>query len=281
MIIDFHTHTFPDAFAAKTVAALSRVSRTKPFTDGTAAALRASMERAGVDHSVLLPVATKAAQVPGINDAAAELNSKGEGLISFGGIHPDFPDWSAELDRMVQLGLKGVKIHPVYQKAEQDDIRYLRILERAGELGLIVVTHTGIDIGYPDETQCSPEKLRSAIRQVGPVKIVAAHMGGWKQWDEALEQLADTDVFVDTSFSIGIMEPIPDSGYSSEELQLLTGEQFVAMVRAYGVHRVLFGTDSPWSGQQESLAWLRTAPLTATERTAILGENAQKLLGIS
>ncbi|MBQ7777435.1 MAG: amidohydrolase [Oscillibacter sp.] len=281
MIIDFHTHTFPDAFAAKTVAALSRVSRTKPFTDGTAAALRASMERAGVDHSVLLPVATKAAQVAGINNAAAELNSKGEGLISFGGIHPDFPDWSAELDRMVQLGLKGVKIHPVYQKAEQDDIRYLRILERAGELGLIVVTHTGIDIGYPDETQCSPEKLRSAIRQVGPVKIVAAHMGGWKQWDEALEQLADTDVFVDTSFSIGIMEPIPDSGYSSEELQLLTGEQFVAMVRAYGVHRVLFGTDSPWSGQQESLAWLRTAPLTATERTAILGENAQKLLGIS
>ena len=281
MIIDFHTHTFPDAFAAKTVAALSRVSRTKPFTDGTAAALRASMERAGVDHSVLLPVATKAAQVAGINNAAAELNSKGEGLISFGGIHPDFPDWSAELDRMVQLGLKGVKIHPVYQKAEQDDIRYLRILERAGELGLIVVTHTGIDIGYPDETQCSPEKLRSAIRQVGPVKIVAAHMGGWKQWDEALEQLADTDVFVDTSFSIGIMEPIPDSGYSSEELQLLTGEQFAAMVRAYGVHRVLFGTDSPWSGQQESLAWLRTAPLTATERTAILGENAQKLLGIS
>ena len=281
MIIDFHTHTFPDAFAAKTVAALSRVSRTKPFTDGTAAALRASMERAGVDHSVLLPVATKAAQVAGINNAAAELNSKGEGLISFGGIHPDFPDWSAELDRMVQLGLKGVKIHPVYQKAEQDDIRYLRILERAGELGLIVVTHTGIDIGYPDETQCSPEKLRSAIRQVGPVKIVAAHMGGWKQWDEALEQLADTDVFVDTSFSTGVMEPIPDSGYSSEELQLLTGEQFVAMVRAYGVHRVLFGTDSPWSGQQESLAWLRTAPLTATERTAILGENAQKLLGIS
>ena len=279
MIVDFHVHTFPDAFAARTVAALSRVSRTRPFTDGTAAALQASMKRAGVDRSVLLPVATKPAQVPGINDAAAQINSRGEGgLLSFGGIHPEFADWRAELNRIAALGIPGIKIHPVYQKTDQDDIRYLRILERAGELGLIVVTHSGTDIGYPEETQCSPAKLRSAVRQVGPVKIVAAHMGGWKQWEEALDQLGDTEVYVDTSFSTGSMTPIPDSGYSHEELRLLTGEQFAELVRAYGVQRVLFGTDSPWSGQRESLDWLRLAPLTEAERTAILGGNACKLL---
>lgn len=282
MIVDFHVHTFPEAFAAKTVAALSRVSRTKPFTDGTAAALLESMKRAGVDRSVLLPVATKAAQVPGINDAAAQINSRGEGgILSFGGIHPEFEDWRDELNRIAALGIPGIKLHPVYQKADQDDIRYLRILERAGELGLVVVTHGGIDIGYPEETQCSPAKLRSALRQVGPVKLIAAHMGGWKQWDEALDQLGDTDVYVDTSFTTGRMAPIPGSGYSEEELQLLSGEQFADLVRAYGVHRVLFGTDSPWSGQQESLDWLRAAPLTEAERTAILGGNACKLLQLN
>lgn len=278
MIIDFHTHTFPDAIAPATVQKLSQVSRTKPFTDGTAAALKASMARAGVDHSVLLPVATKARQVPGINDAAAAINARGEGLISFGGIHPDYPDWKTELDRMPALGLKGVKIHPVYQGVDQDDIRYLRILERAGELGLIVVTHGGIDIGYPEENQCAPSKIYNAIRQVGPVKLVAAHMGGWKNWDEALDLLADTQVYLDTSFSTGAMTPIPGSGYSTEELRLMGEERFVSMVRAFGAHRVLFGTDSPWSGQQESLDWLRAAPLTEEERVAILGENAKKLL---
>ena len=106
MIVDFHVHTFPDAFAARTVAALSRVSRTRPFTDGTAAALQASMKRAGVDRSVLLPVATKPAQVPGINDAAAQINSREEGgLLSFGGIHPEFADWRAELTRIAALGI--------------------------------------------------------------------------------------------------------------------------------------------------------------------------------
>ena len=109
MIVDFHVHTFPDAFAAKTVAALSRVSRTRPFTDGTAAALQASIKRAGVDRSVLLPVATKPAQVPGINDAAAQINSRGEGgLLSFGGIHPEFADWRSELDRIAALGIPGI-----------------------------------------------------------------------------------------------------------------------------------------------------------------------------
>ena len=278
MIIDFHTHTFPDAIAPATVQKLSQVSRTKPFTDGTAAALKASMARAGVDHSVLLPVATKARQVPGINDAAAAINAGGEGLISFGGIHPDYPDWKTELDRMAALGLKGVKLHPVYQGVDQDDIRYLRILERAGELGLIVVTHGGIDIGYPQENQCAPAKIYNAIRQVGPVKLVAAHMGGWKNWDEALDLLADTQVYLDTSFSTGAMTPVPDSGYSPEELRLMGEEQFVSMVRAFGAHRILFGTDSPWSGQQESLDWLRAAPLTEKERAAILGENAKELL---
>ena len=73
--------------------------------------------------------------------------------------------------------MRGVKSHPAYQKTDLDDPKYLRILERAGALGLIVVTHAGYGIGFPGCACCTPEKARSALRQVGPVKLVLALLG--------------------------------------------------------------------------------------------------------
>lgn len=280
MIVDFHTHTFPDTIAPTALAKLSGVSHSAPFTDGTCGGLTASMAAAGVDLSVVLPVATSPRQVPHINDAAARGNEKtGEtGLFSFGCMHPDYDDWRAELERIASLGLKGVKIHPVYQGVDLDDPRYLRILERAGELNLIVVTHCGIDIGYPEAENCLPAVVSRAVRQVGPVKLVAAHMGGWKRWEEALELLADTSVYLDTSFSAGFIKPLDDGYYGPEELRLLDEAAFVRMVRCFGAERILFGTDSPWSGQKESVDWIRALPLSPSEKDAILGENARRLL---
>lgn len=280
MVIDFHTHTFPDTMASAVLTKLSGVSHSMPFTDGTSAGLTASMVSSGVDLSIVLPVATSPRQVPHINEAAAKSNERaGEsGLFSFGCIHPDCADWRQELERIAALGLKGVKIHPVYQGVDLDDLRYLRILERAGELDLIVVTHSGIDIGYPQAEHCLPEVVLRAVRQVGPVKLVAAHMGGWKCWDRALELLADTQVYLDTSFSVGTIAPLDDGYYTREELQLLHADAFMEMVRCFGAERILFGTDSPWSGQKESVDWLRALPLSQVEKDAILGGNAQRLL---
>ena len=283
MVIDFHTHTFPDAIAASTLKKLSGVSHSAPFTDGTGAGLAASMAEAGVDLSVVLPVATSPRQVRHINEAAALANRRaGEtGLFSFGCIHPDCENWREELDRIAALGLKGVKLHPVYQGVDLDDPRYLRILTRAGELGLVAVTHAGVDIGYPDAANCLPRVLLRAVRQAGPVKLVAAHMGGWKRWEEALELLADTSVYLDTSFSTGLIAPLDDGYYTPEQLRLLDGEGFVRMVRGFGAERILFGTDSPWSGQRESVEWLRALPLADGEKDAILGGNARRLLGVT
>ena len=279
MIIDIHTHTFPEAIAAVTIDKLSQVAHIHPFTDGTAAGLAESMTTAGVDLSVILPVATRAKQVPGINDSAAAINEKNGKLFSFGCIHPDYDQWREDLDRVVDLGLKGIKIHPVYQGVNQDDLRYLRILERAGELGLIVITHGGIDVGYPEADQCSPDKIARAVRQVGPVKLVAAHMGAWRQWGEAMELLCDLpSVYLDTSFSTGVMTPRQEGDYLPEELVLLDETRFVGMVRAFGVHRILFGTDSPWSDQLESIRWIQSLPLSEEDKTAILGGNTQQLL---
>ena len=151
MIFDIHTHTFPGKIASPTLQKLQSMSHTMPFTDGTVSGLRASMTAAGVDRSLVLPVATNARQVPHVNDASARINEQaGEtGIFSFGCMHPDFDGWREELARIASLGLKGIKLHPVYQDVDFDDVRYLRILDRCGELGLTVLTHAGLDVGFP------------------------------------------------------------------------------------------------------------------------------------
>ncbi len=282
MLIDMHTHAFPQKIAASTLEKLSAASHTRPFTNGTSAGLEASMRRAGLDVSLVLPVATAARQVEHINDSAAQMNQAfaQTGIFSFGCIHPDFEGWRAELKRVKSLGLKGIKLHPVYQNVDFDDPRYLRILCYAGELGLVVVTHAGLDVGFPGVVRCSPAMARRALAQAGPVKLVLAHMGGWRCWDEVLEQLPGTGAYIDTSFSVGKMCPLEDGYYRPEELDLLASPSFLKLVRAFGPERVLFGSDSPWSGQKESLAWVRAQPLEAEEKAAILGGNGEKLLGL-
>ena len=282
MIIDIHTHTFPGKIAAATVYKLQAAAHIRPFTDGTADALRASMRAAGVDYSVNLPVATSARQVRGINDAAARTNDAREtGLLSFGAMHPDYGDWRDELGRVAASGIRGIKLHPPYQGADFDDIRYLRILDRAGELGLAVLVHAGLDIGLPDENRVTPAMIARAVRQTGPVKLICAHMGGWRQWDAVEELLPETGVYLDTSFSLGRITPNGD-GYpwTEAELPLMDAVQFVRIVRKFGAGRILFGTDSPWGGQAEALRLFRELPLTDAEQSAILGGNAARLLGL-
>ena len=283
MIIDIHTHTFPDKIAAATLDKLKHLSHTIPFTDGTAVGLAASMARAGVDRSVVMPVATSPRQVPHVNDASARMNELGAqtGVLSFGCMHPDFDGWKEELARVRDLGLKGIKLHPQYQDTDFDDPRYLRILDRCGELGLVVLTHAGLDIGMPGKDNCAPEMVARALAQVGPVKLVLAHMGGWRQWDRVEALLPGTGVYLDTSFSLGEITPLDDGHYRPGDLPLLDEAAFLRMVRRFGPDRVLFGTDSPWDDQGAALARLRALPLESAELDAILGGNAQELLGIA
>ena len=279
MIIDFHTHTFPDHIAPIAIGKLRLTGHTCPFTDGTAADLRASMQRAGVDLSVVMPVATNPRQVPRVNDASAELNRQGNGLLSFGCVHPDCEDWYEELGRVAELGLPGIKIHPVYQGVDMDDVRFVRILARAGELGLIVMTHAGRDIGFPGQENCTPEMLRRALLQAGPVQLVAAHMGGWRNWDRVGENLSDLpNVSLDTAYALGLIRSEPEDYYTPQQRVMMSDEQFVSMVRAFGSKRILFGTDSPWRGQTEERNHIQSLPLTEAERADLLGGNARRLL---
>ena len=250
MVIDIHTHTFPDKLAAPTIRKLQGACHTRAFTDATNAGLAASMARAGIDCSVVLPVATNPHQVAHVNESAAQINARGRGtgIYSFGCIHPDCPDPRGELARIAALGLKGIKLHPAYQATRFDDIRYLRILDRAGELG--------------------------------PVTLILAHMGGWRQWDQVEALLPQSSVLLDTAFSYGDLTPLEGHPFSEDQLHMMEQEQFVRFVRKFGAQRLLFGTDSPWGDQSADVASIRALPLSPEERDAILGGNAQRLLGL-
>ena len=266
MVIDFHTHIFPDKIAAKTIGQLENVGGLKAATDGTLNGLLASMERCGVDLSVILPVATKPTQFESIQSFAKMVNEQYPGkLISFGGIHPDCEDYKKELDTIKALGFKGIKIHPDYQGVMIDDLRYMRIIEYASELGLIILAHAGIDIGLPQPVHCPPQKMRKVLDEIKPDKMVLAHLGGWSQWDEVYEYLAGENVFLDTAFIY----------------DYISKEQFIKILEKHGSGKILFATDSPWSDMGKGISWIKELSLPQNVEENILSGNAKQLLGLT
>lgn len=266
MIVDFHTHIFPDKIAARTIQKLESIGSAKAFTDGREQSLAASMEKVGVDLSVVLPVVTAPEQFDTINHFAAALNEKYQDrdvrLLSFGGIHPDSPDYKKQLREIQNLGLKGIKLHPDYQNTYFDDIRYMRILDYASELGLVSVVHAGVDIGFPNHVRCTIEGILKVLDEVRPKNLVLAHYGGYGLWEEVQNRIAGRDVFLDTAYIFGFIKD----------------ETFLNILNRHGADRILFATDSPWSGQMESLDYLENLPLNKEDLNKILGENAKKLL---
>ncbi|MBR1860879.1 MAG: amidohydrolase family protein [Lachnospiraceae bacterium] len=285
MIIDFHTHTFPDKIASKAIDKLSHEAHIIPHRDGTASSLASTSAASGVDLSVILPVATSPGQVERINDTAALLNESQNmkepgALLSFASIHPDYAEPKKEILRIKEHGFKGIKIHPVYQNTDIDDIRFLRIISLAAEQDLIVVTHAGLDIGFPGRLESSPDKCKKVLDEIGSFKFVLAHMGGWKNWEDVKTLLSGYDIWLDSAFSTGEIEPLTDGYWDDKDKSLLSPEGFMEMVQIFGLDRILFGTDSPWSDQKKSMDFIKNLPLSDKEKNMILGENAKNLLSL-
>ncbi len=282
LIIDFHTHTFPDKISEGVLAKLSKLSHTQYFTNGSVSGLLASMEEACVSYSVNLPVMTDAKQVEKVNGALiAEKDMLfSKGIITFGGMHPDYVAYKKELLHLKEHGILGIKVHPAYQNTDIDDIRMLRIIDAASELGLIVLTHAGIDIGIYDRNYTSVRQILNVINQVHPPKLVLAHMGNWACWDDVEQYLCGAPVWFDTAFAIG---PITQDQAKSGTPYLqsnLSAEAFVRIVRKHGADKILFATDSPWESQKDYVGRVEAMPLDKTEKDLIFSGNAVKLLGL-
>ena len=174
-MIDFHTHIFPEKIAGKTLEFLAARCHISPYTNGMADGLRASTREAGLSFSIVLPVVTKPSQFDSINRFAMEVTEKTGGkLLSFGGIHPACDHLKERLQELKRNGFQGIKLHPDYQETRFDDPGYLKILDYASELGMIISVHAGLDPGYPDFVHATPAMIRDVIQQVHPQKLILA-----------------------------------------------------------------------------------------------------------
>ena len=264
MVIDFHTHTFPDKIAAQTIAFLSEKGGVKPCREGTLDALKETMKTSGVDASVVLPVATQPKQVESINRLSFEISGK-DGVIFAGAMHPDCENPEEILDKIKENGLFGIKIHPDYQGVYFDDPRYIRIIREAAKRDLTVITHAGIDVGYKDDVHCTPDMVLNVLSQLEGIidnKLVLAHMGGCDMPDEVLEKLAGKPVYFDTSF---VLDHYP--------------EKCREIILKHGFDKILFATDSPWSDQKKFVELIHSFNFPKEETDKILYKNAAKLLG--
>lgn len=276
MIIDFHTHVYPDALAERIVGALGSVADVEAHTDGTLNGLRSSMAGAGIDLSVVLPVNTRKGQFDTVNRFALDINRSDGNVISFGGIHPDDDDPEAKLTFLKENGFKGIKIHPDYTETFIDDERYIRIVTAAQELGLIVVTHAGKDPAY-STVHCPPDRARVLLDTVDDLTafsepfMVFAHLGGNRMLRDVERYLVGQNCYIDISCSFSDLGSFSDS----------TDEDIVRVIHSHGADRILFATDSPWNGQKEYVERFKSlAGLTDREKELILGRNAERLLGL-
>ena len=263
MLIDFHTHCFPDKIAARAIEKLSYVSGgLKPHTDGTVEGLRARMADEGVSKAVVLNIATNAHQQASVNDFAAAINNQ-EDIFAFGSIFPDAPDALDELHRIKDMGLKGVKLHPDYQGFFVDDEKMIPIYKTISQLGLITVFHAGLDYGFPPPYHATPDRMCRILKYFD-TPVIAAHWGGVNCAEGVIEHLCGTEVYFDTSFGYSMMPK-----YYAEKI-----------LEKHGIDKMLFGTDTPWHTANMEMRLLDSLGISDSDMEKITHKNAQTLLGI-
>ena len=269
MIIDFHTHIFPDKIAERTINILTEKSGFTASYNGTVDGLVEEMSKGGVDVAVTLPVLTNPEQFDSVLRFASSINEtfrdKEKRLISFAGMHPRCNDIKGKMRIIKETGFLGVKIHPDYQETFIDDDGYVEILKEAKNLDLIVVTHSGVDGGYRDSPiRCTPERVKKVIHAVEHPKFVLAHFGANEMPNEVFDTLCGENVYFDTAFTLG---------YVSED-------DFKRILDKHGANKILFATDAPWCSIKESIEILKSYNLDKTTEEKILSSNAKKLLRI-
>lgn len=264
MVIDFHTHAFPDAIAERAIASLVEGCGGEylPCSNGTVSGLLTNMDNFGVNISVVQPVITKLSQTKSLNEWAKSIFS--DRLISFGGIFPHTDDYKRDIDFICELGLPGIKLHPEYQQFEVDAPEMLKIYDYALSRNLMILFHAGFDPAFPPPIHSSPRQFAEISKQMQGGIIIAAHLGGQKQWDDVERYLVGTDVYIDTSMGFDYYPK----------------EQFLRIVKGHGANKILFGSDSPWSKAGDEIKALKSLPLSEDEKDLILYKNAQRLLNL-
>ena len=262
-VIDAHCHIYPEKIAARAAQGTSAFYDNEPILcKGTTTDLRAQAVRAGVNHCIVQSVATTPKQVKSINEFIASEVARGEGFFTgLGTMHPESEDMRGDFEHLIELGLKGVKMHPDIQQFRIDDPRCMKIYEMCASAGIPILLHTG-DKRYDFS---NPNRLLPAVKAFPNLTFIGAHFGGWSVWDEASRVMSGIDNFyVDCSSSMRWLSP----------------QKTFEIIRRYGADRVLFATDYPmWEPKKEIDGFLSLG-LDEKEICSILNMNAKKIFSL-
>ncbi len=256
-IADCHAHIFPNKIAGKAVKSIGSFYNSPMRYNGTAKMLIESGSKIGVTTYLVSSSATHPRQVESLNSFINEEVKNHSQFIGLGSFHPQYENFE-ELDRVKELGLKGIKLHPDFQMYNIDDENAIKMYKEIGKRGLPILMHTG-DNRYDAS---SPERLALAAKKVPETLFIAAHFGGYNHWYDVEKNLADLpNVIFDTSSTLFAIE----------------NQKAVNMIRNLGVDRFMFGSDFPmWDHEQELKRFL-ALDLTKEEQDKILWSNFQKL----
>jgi predicted TIM-barrel fold metal-dependent hydrolase len=262
MLFDMHVHMFSDKIAKRALLNLTRTFGHPPLTDGTVSDTEQKMKEWGVTSFTALNIATKPGQQRVINDWASSIQT--DSVFCFGTVHPDAPDAAEEVARIAGLGLRGIKLHPDFQKFRITDPKLYPIYEAASDFSLPITFHTGRDPVSIRVPHAAPSDIDRLVRLFPKLTIIAAHLGGARMSDEVEQILAGKNIFFDTALTNVLCSP----------------QQFVRIVRKHGSERVLFGSDCPWQSSLEEFKWIERSGLSSRERENIYWNNAARLLKI-
>jgi len=274
MIIDVHTHDFPDALAIRALRELSAKTEGLlwPTGDGTLTNHLDLMAQAGVDVAVQCPIATRPEQfapilrrAKGILDGAYGERAR-RMIVPFASVHPDDPEVVAHLEQIAAAGIRGVKFHCYYQDFSLLAPKSLRMFEVIAALGLVVQCHAGGDISWRNTRGlCGPREIAGLLKRYPRLTFIAAHLGGCFGYPaHEVDRLLDCGAYVDTS--------VLHARWScDEEMRLL---------RAWPVERLMFATDFPWTHAPEAIRWVKSVR-DSRDWDAVFAGNARRVLHIA
>lgn len=267
MIIDAHTHIYPDHVAEKALQTLIKNTRGElnVYTNGRTDDLLASMNTAGVDLSVVLTIATKPGHGKGILQWIREQKEKKSRLIYFASAHPYDHNYKDLLKEIKEEGIQGIKLHPGYQNFPVDSPEAYKVYEEAFKNDLVLYFHSGYDMGLPDCDFTTIERFANVLKDFSGSKIVLAHGGDCREWDKVLELLGDKKCYYDIAF---VLE------------DMMQDEHAKALYRQNEDY-FIFGTDSPWREQKSYVDLIKNSNFLSNEqKNKLFCKNILKLIKI-
>ena len=261
MIIDAHCHVWPDHIAPQILA--TRPAGLDPKHDGTLAGLRRTLDTAGIDHAMCLGIAGVAKNVERTNQFIGAVPR--DRFTPFGTVHPEL-SVEANLKSLHDNGIRGVKLHPLFQDLSLADPRVIDILHGLAENDITVITHAGAGASAEANDRGTPANVRFALDSVPDLRLIACHFGGYHLLDDAEEQVVGSRAYLETSWP--------------PRLGDLDKERIRSIIRRHGADRVIFGSDWPMADPGVEMQAVRELGLEPHEVDAILGNTLAAILGL-